>query len=95
MQPRVAQIAQHVLAGGLVDRTDAEYLARVGGDDVYDLFYWANKIRIAKMGRDVKFCAIVAAKVGGCSEDCKFCAQSEHHDGPAKEQSQLTDEQVL
>ena len=42
----------------------------------------------ASMGRDVKFCAIVAAKVGGCSEDCKFCAQSEHHDGPAKEQSQ-------
>jgi biotin synthase len=95
VQPRVAQIAQHVLGGGLVDRTDAEYLVRVGGDDTYDLFYWANKIRIAKMGRDVKFCAIVAAKVGGCSEDCKFCAQSEHHDGPAKEQSKLTDEQVL
>lgn len=95
MQTRVAQIAQHVLAGGMVDRSDAQYLARVGGDDVYDLFYWANKIRIARMGRDVKFCAIVAAKVGGCSEDCKFCAQSEHHDGPAKEQSKLTDEQVL
>src|SRR2546430_8313467 len=88
-------MAGRVLAGELLDRADAEYLTRVGGDDVYDLFYWANKIRIRYMGRDVKFCAIVAAKVGGCSEDCKFCAQSEHHDGPAKEQSQLTDEQVL
>ena len=66
MQARVAQIAQHVLGGELVDRDDAEYLARVGGDDVYDLFYWANKIRITRVGRDVK-----------------FCAQSEHHDGPA------------
>lgn len=95
MQARVAHIAAHVLEGQLVDRPDAEYLARVGGDDLYDLFYWANKIRIAKMGRDVKFCAIVAAKVGGCSEDCKFCAQSSHHDGPAREQAQLTDQQVL
>ena len=51
--------------------------ATVSGDDVYDLFYWANRIRIQFVGRDVKFCAIVAAKVGGCSEDCKFCARSE------------------
>jgi biotin synthase len=93
--PRITRLAEHVLAGGRLERGDAEYLSGVGGDDVYDLFYWANKIRIARMGRDVKFCAIVAAKAGGCSEDCKFCAQSAHHDGPAKEQSQLTDEQVL
>jgi len=92
---RIADLAGRVLGGELLGRDDAKYLAGVGGDDVYDLFYWANKIRIHFMGRDVKFCAIVAAKVGGCSEDCKFCAQSAHHDGPAKEQSQLTDEQVL
>ena len=95
MQPRIARLAEQVLGGGRLDRHDAEYLATIDGDDVYDLFYWANKIRIQYMGRDVKFCAIVAAKVGGCSEDCKFCAQSAHHDGPAKEQSQLTDDQVL
>ena len=53
-------------------------LAAAQGDDVYDLFYWANKIRIRFVGRDVKFCSIVAAKVGGCSEDCEFCAQSKH-----------------
>ncbi|HTL31244.1 MAG TPA: biotin synthase BioB [Tepidisphaeraceae bacterium] len=95
MQPHIAALAQRVLAGQLLTRDDARTLARIEGDDVYDLFYWANKLRIRYMGRDVKFCAIVAAKVGGCSEDCKFCAQSEHHDGPAKDQSKLTDEQVL
>ena len=95
MQARIARCAEQVLGGGLLDRDDAAHLASVGGDDVYDLFYWANKIRIRFVGRDVKFCAIVAAKVGGCSEDCKFCAQSAHHDGPAKGQSQLTDRQVL
>src|SRR5450432_4250985 len=93
--PQIARLAQRVLDGEAIDRHDAEYLTRIAGDDLYDLFYWANKIRIKFVGRDVKFCAIVAAKVGGCSEDCKFCAQSAHYDAPSKEQSQLTDDQVL
>ena len=74
MQPYIAKLAERVLGGELLSRTDAESLIRVGGDDIYDLFYWANKIRIQFKGRDVRFCAIVAAKAGGCSEDCKFCA---------------------
>jgi biotin synthase len=92
---QIAGLAERVLEGNLLDRQDAEILTRVSGDEIYDLFYWANKIRINFVGRDVKFCAIVAAKVGGCSEDCKFCAQSAHYDAPSKEQSQLTDDEVL
>jgi biotin synthase len=96
VEGHIATLAQRVLAGELLERHDAEHLARVGGDDIYDLLYWANKIRIRFVGRDVKFCAIVAAKVGGCSEDCKFCAQSAHYpEAPAAQQSQLTDQQVL
>lgn len=95
MLTRVVEIARDVLEGKLLSRAEAEELVKVQGDDLHDLFYWANKIRIAHRGRAVKFCAIVAAKVGGCSEDCKFCAQSSHFDGPAKEQAKLTDEQVL
>jgi biotin synthase len=95
LQPQIAHLARRVLAGHRLDRDEAEQLVAVAGDDLYDLFYWANRIRIQYMGRDVKFCAIVAAKVGGCSEDCKFCAQSEHFDTAVKGQSQLTDEQVL
>lgn len=95
MQARIARLAQGVLDGRLIDRDDAAELARVGGDDLYDLFYWANKIRIRFVGRDVKFCAIVAAKVGGCSEDCKFCAQSSHYHTAVAEQGTLTDQQVI
>ncbi|MGA2497664.1 MAG: hypothetical protein ABSH20_07970, partial [Tepidisphaeraceae bacterium] len=95
MHDRMAAIAHQVLDGSSVDREQAHYLATAGGDDLYDLFYWANRIRIRFVGRDVKFCAIVAAKVGGCSEDCKFCAQSAHYDGPATQQSRLTDAQIL
>jgi biotin synthase len=87
-------MAQQVLGGRKLDLDQAAVLAGVGGDELYDLFYWANRIRIQFMGRDVKFCAIVAAKVGACSEDCKFCAQSELYDtGIAA--GRLTDQQVL
>jgi biotin synthase len=95
VEARIAGMARSVLAGELLDRKDAEVLASVSGDDLYDLFYWANKIRIRFVGREVKFCAIVAAKVGGCSEDCKFCAQSEHYHTAVGDQSKLTDQQVL
>jgi biotin synthase len=91
----IATLAQRVLDGHLLARDEALALTQTAGDDLYDLFYWANRLRIRFMGRDVKFCAIVAAKVGGCSEDCKFCAQSEHYDTPVKGQTTLTDEQVL
>src|SRR4051812_32283227 len=96
VEATIARLAQQVLDGHLLDRAEAELLTRASGDDLYDLFYWANKIRIKFVGRDVKFCAIVAAKVGGCSEDCKFCAQSSHYpEAPATEQNMLTDQQVL
>ena len=95
MLAHVQSLAQKVLAGQLLDRVEARALTTVGGDDLHDLFYWANKIRIQFMGRNVKFCAIVAAKVGGCSEDCKFCAQSSHYQTAIQGQNKLTDEQVL
>lgn len=44
--------------------------------DVYDLMYWANKIRKKYRGDEVKACSIVSIKTGACSEDCSFCAQS-------------------
>ena len=76
---RIATIAQTVLAGDPITRADAELLTRASGDDLYDLFFWANKIRIRFVGRRVKFCSIVTGKVGACSEDCGYCAQSKHY----------------
>jgi biotin synthase len=76
---RVATIAQAVLAGESISREDARTLTHVRGDDLYDLFFWANKIRIRFVGRQVKFCSIVTGKVGACSEDCGYCAQSKHY----------------
>jgi biotin synthase len=95
VNPRIVGLAQRVLRGETLDRRDAADLVDVAGDETYDLFYWANRIRIQFVGRDVKFCAIVAGKVGSCSEDCKFCAQSSHYDTAVEGPTQLTDEQIL
>jgi biotin synthase len=95
VHPQIAGFARQVLDGTLLDRSQARWFCGVAGDDLYDLFYWANKIRIQYKGRDVKFCAILAAKVGGCSEDCKFCAQSEHYQTAVGEQTRVSDEDIL
>ncbi len=72
--------ARKVLDGGELTLDEARQLAAVTGDARYDLFYWANKIRIRHVGAAVKFCSIVAGKVGACSEDCSYCSQSKHFD---------------
>jgi len=95
LNPRIAEFAQHVLAGKALDREQAAFLTTLDGDDLYDLFYWANRIRIHHIGRDITFCAIVAAKVGSCSEDCKFCSQSAHYRTAVRGQQKLTDQQIL
>lgn len=47
--------------------------------DIYDLLFVANRLREKHCGNDIKFCSIVNAKSGSCSEDCKFCSQSAHY----------------
>lgn len=39
----------------------------------------ANQCRKDHLGQNFELCGIVNAKSGKCSEDCKFCAQSAHH----------------
>lgn len=81
MSDRIADTAIQVLAGTPVTRDQARRLADIDVDSeqLYDLLYWANKIRIRILGPQVKFCSIVTGKLGACSEDCGYCAQSKHY----------------
>ena len=49
---------------------------RFHGQDIFDLFASANRIREHFRGNTVDLCAIINAKSGACPEDCSYCAQS-------------------
>jgi biotin synthase len=79
MSERTRKMAGIVLDGGSLTRQQGLDLARTDGQEMYDLFYWANRIRLHFVGPAVHGCGIVAGKVGACAEDCRFCSQSAHH----------------
>jgi biotin synthase len=58
---------------------EAEALLKVKGAEQSYLFAIANKVKEKYWGNEVDVCSIINAKSGGCSEDCKFCAQSAHY----------------
>jgi len=77
--PTIEQLGRKVLAGESLGRLEAMRLARAPADELPDLLYWAHRVRASRFGDEVKFCSIGAGKVGACSEDCKWCAQSAHY----------------
>jgi len=73
-------LSRRVIAGGELTRAEARDLFSLEGEEVYDLFYAAHKVRRHFHGNRVTFCSILPTKFGSCSEDCAFCAQSGHFD---------------
>jgi biotin synthase len=74
---RIAALGRRVLEGGAVARADVLWLLSLKPSAaILELLTWANRVREAVKGNTVHLCSIVNAKAGGCSEDCKFCAQS-------------------
>ena len=64
-----------LFSGGQIDRDTALALAGAG-EALYRL---ADEVRRHFMGNRFDLCAIINAKSGGCTEDCRFCAQSARH----------------
>jgi len=75
----IADLARRVLAGQALDRRQALTAAERGAEHPHELLYWAHRVRTDRFGRRVRLCGIVPGKLGGCSEDCKWCAQSARH----------------
>jgi biotin synthase len=74
---RIARLGKHVLSGGETSRADARWLFEIEETaDIFDLMSWANRIRAHFKGNKIHLCSIVNIKAGGCSENCRFCAQS-------------------
>jgi biotin synthase len=74
---RIAGLGQRVLDGGSITLNEAMWLFQLEGSaDLFDLLFWANRLREHFKGNKIHLCSIVNAKAGGCSENCRFCAQS-------------------
>ncbi|MDH4202715.1 MAG: biotin synthase BioB [Phycisphaerae bacterium] len=96
MNQQIEQYAKQILAGRLLDRADIDQLSELSTAHLDDLLYWANEIRKANFGNKVKMCSIIPGRMGGCSEDCAFCAQSSYYDTAVDKTPQvLDDDQIM
>lgn len=74
----INELESKVLDGTDIDKGDAVRLSKLSSAVIYRLFVAAGNIRDFCAGKTVDLCSIINAKSGGCSEDCRFCAQSMH-----------------
>jgi biotin synthase len=87
-------LSRRIIHGGDLSRAEARDLFALHGEEVYDLFYAAHKVRRHFHGNKVTFCSILPTKFGNCSEDCKFCAQSGHYDTGVTPHAMMDGEEV-
>ena len=70
-------------------------LGTVPADDLTELFALTDRLRRARSGNAIHLCAIINAKSGRCSEDCRFCAQSGHWRTAAPAYPLLSADQIV
>jgi len=74
----IKKYMQMVLSGNQLNFEQAVELAKT--QKSAELYQAADVLRKKLHSNHFDLCSIVNAKSGKCSEDCKFCAQSSHHD---------------
>jgi biotin synthase len=93
---RIAALGRRVLEGGEISRDDGLWLFKLNSPaDIYDLLGWANRIREHFKGNKIHLCSIVNVKAGGCSENCRFCAQSASYQTDSPRYGLIEPEPVL
>lgn len=79
MNQNAIVLAQKIIQGQVISKDESSVLSDVKQVDIWDLMHGANRIREHFFGKRIKFCSIINAQSGACSEDCRFCAQSAHY----------------
>jgi len=95
MNKIISKTAEICLTGGQITQQETRALLAEAGTDFFDLLYWANRIRERFFGCEVKICSIVPGRLGGCDQDCKFCAQSARYRTGFDHVRALTDAEIL
>ena len=91
----INRLEEKVLAGQDITMSEAHMLGELAGTDLFRLFAAANSIREIRAGNKVDLCSIINAKSGQCSENCKYCAQSVHHQTGVEVYDFLDEESIL
>jgi biotin synthase len=95
-QVRLAELGERVLGGGDVTPEEGLWLFSLESrEDIFDLLTWANRIREHFKGNQIHLCSIVNIKAGGCSENCRFCAQSASYETDSPRHGLVDAEAVL
>src|SRR3984893_19203210 len=76
--PDLLSLSRRVIAGGELTRAEARQLFALEGEDLYDLFYAAHKVRRHFHGNRVTFCSILPTKFGNCSDRKSTRLNSSH-----------------
>lgn len=95
MSCRVPDLAARVLGGHRLSRDELLSIAGAACAEPLAVLRQAWAVRHARFGNRVSFCSIVAGKLGGCSEDCAFCAQSFRHGGDKINPSRTTTDDIV
>jgi len=73
----VKELAEKIIKGYRIKR--GEELNFLLTADLEEMCQGADSVREYYCGNKVNLCTIINGRSGKCSEDCKFCAQSGHH----------------
>ncbi len=93
---RIADLGRQVLLGTALSRSDGEWLFSLDQSaDILELLSWANRLRQRYRGNKIHLCSIVNVKAGGCSENCRFCAQSSSYETDAPRYSLVEREPIM
>lgn len=87
------ELTKEIINGRRLNRNDdLDFLLTT---DLEELCMGADKIRKELCGDKVDLCTIINGRSGGCSENCKFCAQSAHHNTEIKEYGFLDQDVII
>lgn len=87
------KLAKEIIAGKRLKGNDhLEFLLTV---NLKELCAGANNIREKLCEKKVDLCTIINGRSGKCSENCKFCAQSAHHNTIIEEYAFLKPDIIL
>ena len=95
MHAEIKAVLKGVLDRDPLTREQALMLAETPPQDLPEILNAARRVRETHRGDVVSLCAIIKAKSGRCSEDCRFCAQSLRYQTGVKAYPLIPDQRIL